>query len=111
MSTEANKRTWTEGVREAAVRALPPEQLLPERQPVFVSSWLYVFGALTIAAFVLVLISGLWLSLEGPTWWHTSTVGLFVNSLHLWSTELFFFFMVIHLWAPSGWRPGGADAS
>ena len=107
MSAEADKRTWTEGVREAGVRALPPEQLLPERQPVFVSSWLYVFGALTIAAFVLVLVSGLWLSLEGPTWWHTSTVGLFVNSLHLWSTELFFFFMVIHLWGTfwmAAWR-------
>jgi ubiquinol-cytochrome c reductase cytochrome b subunit len=107
VSPEAGKRTWTEGVREAAVRALPPEQLLPERQPVYVSSWTYVFGALTIAAFVLVLVSGLWLGLEGPTWWHTSRVGLFVNSLHLWSTELFFFFMVIHLWGTfwmAAWR-------
>jgi Cytochrome b(N-terminal)/b6/petB len=107
MSAEAGKRTWTEGVREAAVRALPPEQLLPERQPVYVSSWTYVFGVLTIAGFVLVLGSGLWLGLEGPTWWHTSRVGLFVNSLHLWSTELFFFFMVIHLWGKfwmAAWR-------
>jgi ubiquinol-cytochrome c reductase cytochrome b subunit len=74
---------------------------------VYVSSWTYVFGVLTIAAFVLILVSGLWLSLEGPTWWHTSTVGLFVNSLHLWSTELFFFFMVIHLWGTfwmAAWR-------
>ena len=107
MSARADKRTWTEGVREAAVRALPPEQLLPERQPVYVSSWTYVFGVLTIAGFVLVLASGLWLALEGPTWWHTSRVGLFVNSLHLWSTELFFFFMVIHLWGKfwmAAWR-------
>ena len=34
------------------------------------------------------------LALAGPAWWHTSSVGHFVNSLHLWSVELFFFFMV-----------------
>ncbi len=43
----------------------------------------------------------------GPSWWHTSSVGLFVNSLHLWSVETFFFFMVIHLWGKffmAAWR-------
>jgi ubiquinol-cytochrome c reductase cytochrome b subunit len=43
----------------------------------------------------------------GPSWWHTSSVGLFVNSLHLWSVEAFFFFMVIHLWGKffmAAWR-------
>jgi quinol---cytochrome c reductase cytochrome b subunit, bacillus type len=107
MSTEPDKPMWTGRVRDAAVRAFPPERLLPDRQPVYVASWIYVFGVLTIAAFVVILISGGWLALEGPTWWHTSRVGLFVNSLHLWSTELFFFFMVVHLWGKfwmAAWR-------
>jgi quinol-cytochrome oxidoreductase complex cytochrome b subunit len=107
MSTEPDKPMWTGAVRDAALRAFPPERLLPDRQPVYVASWTYVFGVLTIAAFVVVLVSGGWLALEGPTWWHTSTVGLFVNSLHLWSTELFFFFMVVHLWGKfwmAAWR-------
>ncbi len=107
MNAETGKPTWTERVRGAAVRAFPPEQLLPDRQPVYVASWTYVFGVLTIAAFIVVLVSGAWLGLEGPTWWHTSKVGLFANSLHLWSTELFFFFMVIHLWGTfwmAAWR-------
>ena len=46
-------------------------------------------------------------ALAGPSWWHTSSVGHFVNSLHLWSTELFFFFMVVHLWGKffmAAWR-------
>jgi ubiquinol-cytochrome c reductase cytochrome b subunit len=109
VSAETQKPMWTERVRGAAVRAFPPEQLLPDRQPVYVSSWTYVFGVLTIAAFLVILASGLWLGLEGPTWWHTSKVGLFVNSLHLWSTELFFFFMVVHLWGKfwmAAWRGG-----
>ena len=37
----------------------------------------------------------------------TRATGLFVNSLHLWSVEIFFFFMVIHLWGKffmAAWR-------
>ena len=99
--------TWTGRVRGSAVRTFPPDQLLPDTQPVFVSSWIYVFGVLTIAAFAVVTLSGIVLSLFGPAWWHTSKTGLFVNGLHLWSVELFFFFMVIHLWGKffmAAWR-------
>jgi quinol-cytochrome oxidoreductase complex cytochrome b subunit len=104
---EAVTRSWTGRVRRRAVAALPPERLLPERQPAYVASWIYVFGVLTLAAFVVVLISGAWIALAGPTWWHISSVGRFANSLHLWSVELFFFFMVIHLWGKffmAAWR-------
>lgn len=99
--------TWTGRFRERAVSSLPPEKLLPDRQPAYVASWAYVFGALSLAAFAVVLLSGAVLALEGPSWWHTSNVGLYVNSTHLWSTELFFFFMVVHLWAKfvmAAWR-------
>ena len=98
---------WTGALRRRAVRALPPEKLLPDRQPAYVSSWIYVFGVLTIAALVWVLVSGAWLAVAGPAWWHSSTVGHFINSMHLWSAELFFFFMVIHLWGQffmAAWR-------
>ena len=47
------------------------------------------------------------LALEGPQWYHGSPDGRFVNSLHLWSVELFFFTMVIHLWGKffmAAWR-------
>jgi ubiquinol-cytochrome c reductase cytochrome b subunit len=101
------KPTWTGQVRKAAVAALPPERLLPETQPVFVATWVYVFGVLTLAAFAVVLGSGGVIALTGPAWWHTSAVGHFVNSMHLWSTELFFFFMVVHLWGKffmAAWR-------
>jgi quinol-cytochrome oxidoreductase complex cytochrome b subunit len=99
--------TWTGRLRLRALKSFPPEKLLPDRQPAYVASWIYIFGALTLAAFGVVLLSGAVLAIEGPTWWHLSSVGLFVNSMHLWSTELFFFFMVIHLWGKffmAAWR-------
>jgi ubiquinol-cytochrome c reductase cytochrome b subunit len=103
----ADERMWTARLRGRAVAALPPDQLLPDRQPAYVASWIYVFGVLTLAALMIVLGSGLVLALEGPQWYHVSPLGHFVNSLHLWSVELFFFAMVIHLWGKffmAAWR-------
>ncbi len=98
---------WTNKVRRKFYGKLPPEKLLPDRQPSYVSSWIYVFGVLTVSALVVVLLSGAILAFKGPSWWHESGEGHFVNSLHLWSVEFFFFFMVIHLWGKffmASWR-------
>lgn len=100
-------RMWTARLRRRMVDALPPDRMLPDRQPAYVSSWIYVFGVLTVAALLVVLASGGVLALEGPQWYHLSAEGHFVNSLHLWSVELFFFTMVIHLWGKffmAAWR-------
>ena len=106
-TSDGSGGTWTGAVRHRIEKAYPPERVLPDRQPAYVASWIYVFGALTIGAFVVVLLSGAGLAVEGPQWWHTSNVGLFVNSVHLWGTELFFMFMVVHLWGKffmAAWR-------
>ena len=98
---------WTAKLRNAATGSLPPGRLLPDRQPAYVASWIYVFGVLTVSALLLVIATGCVLAIMGPAWWHISTVGLFVNSLHLWSVEAFFFFMVVHLWGKffmAAWR-------
>jgi len=103
----AGSRSWTARLRRRTLHTFPPDELMPDHQPAYVASWIYVFGVLTIAAFVMALASGGWIALGGPTWWHTSSVGHFANSLHLWSVELFFFFMVIHLWGKffmAAWR-------
>ena len=66
-----------------------------------------MFGVLTLAGLVVVVGSGVVLSMGGAAWWHTSSLGHFVNSVHLWSVELFFMAMVIHLWGKfwmAAWR-------
>jgi quinol-cytochrome oxidoreductase complex cytochrome b subunit len=103
------RKMWTAWVRERAARAMPPEKLLPDRQPSYVSSWIYVFGVVTIAAFVVVVTSGVILGLKGPEWWHLTSIGHFFNSIHLWGVEIFFFAMVVHLWGKffmGAWRGG-----
>ena len=103
--------SWTAAVRRRVERTLPIKELLPTRQPAYVGSWVYVFGVVTIAALVWVVISGVVLAYMGSAWWHVSSLGKFFNSLHFWSVQMFFIFMVLHLWGQfwgAGWRDGRA---
>jgi ubiquinol-cytochrome c reductase cytochrome b subunit len=103
----ASGNSWTARLRHRTLDAVPSEQLLPDRQPTYVASWIYVFGVATVAALVVVLGTGVVLTIGGLEWWHRSGVGHFVNSLHLWSVQLFFLFMVVHLWGKyfmAAWR-------
>ena len=75
------------------------------------ASWIYVFGVASIASLIVIIGSGCILALKGPAWWHETGVGHFFNSIHLWSVELFFFAMVVHLWGKywmAAWRGGRA---
>jgi len=104
---EENAGTWTGGLRRAWTAKLPPDKLLPERQPAYVASWIYIFGVATLAAFLVIIATGLVLAFTGPAWYHTSSLGLFTNSMHFWSVQLFFVFMVVHLWGKfwmAAWR-------
>jgi len=85
--------------------------LLPTKQPAYVGSWVYVFGVVTIAALFWVVLSGVVLAFFGSNWWHVSSIGHFFNSIHFWSVQMFFIFMVLHLWGQfwgAGWRDGRA---
>jgi ubiquinol-cytochrome c reductase cytochrome b subunit len=107
----AEHSSWTFSIRRLLARNLPLKNLLPDRQPVFVGSWVYIFGVVAIAGLIWIVASGVVLAFFGPQWWHESSVGRFVNSVHLWSVQVFFVFMVLHLWGQyfmAGWRDGRA---
>jgi quinol-cytochrome oxidoreductase complex cytochrome b subunit len=109
MSTQEIDRQWTTRLRKRVAGKLPPEKMLPDTQPAYVASWIYVFGVTTLSALIVVIGTGCILALRGPQWWHQSFYGHFVNSLHLWSVEIFMFAMVIHLWGKyfmAAWRGG-----
>lgn len=100
---------WTRQLRGYVARELPLEDVLPDRLPAYVRSYVYYFGVLTLSAFVFLVLSGTVLAAFGPQWWHLSPTGHFFNSLHFWAVQTFFFFMVLHLWAQffmAAWRHG-----
>jgi len=98
---------WTTRLRNGWQKNLPIEKFLPDKQPAYVASWIYMFGVATLAALAVIIGSGVVLAFEGPSWYHASNTGHLINSLHFWSVQLFFVFMVIHLWGKfwmAAWR-------
>jgi ubiquinol-cytochrome c reductase cytochrome b subunit len=81
------------------LRIWPPQRLAPDAEPVYVRSWLYVFGVLTLAALIMVIVTGLILAIFGPDWWLNTGLGAFVDATHYWGVELFFLFMSVHFLA------------
>jgi hypothetical protein len=88
---------WTAALRRLAQRDLPWSRLLPSSEPSYVASWTYTFGVATLAALAAIAVSGTVLAVGGPVWRHRSSFGMFVDDVHLWSVQLFFFFVVLHL--------------
>ncbi len=102
---------WTLTLRQRIDKSFPSDQVLPDQQPAYVRSSLYLLGAATLVSFGIIILSGVVLGLFGPQWWHQSAIGHFVNSVHFWSAQAFFFFMAIHLWTTffmGAWRDGRA---
>jgi hypothetical protein len=65
--------------------------------PSYGNKLFYSLGFLTMIAFVLLLLTGVTMVFYGPAWWLTSGVGKYVRSVHLWATQAFVLFMVLHL--------------
>jgi quinol-cytochrome oxidoreductase complex cytochrome b subunit len=99
----------TTAIRERVRKWMPLEDLLPDQLPAFVRSPAYFFGVITLSSFVLLILTGIVLSAFGPQWWHDNAVGHFMNSLHFWCAEAFFFSLTLHLWTEfckAAWRHG-----
>lgn len=85
------------------------EDALPTRMPVYVNSVVYLFGATALIALGWIVISGVVLTLGGPSWYHSNRVGGFTNSVHFWSVQLFFVGLILHFATKfflGAWRDG-----
>ncbi|PZS02323.1 MAG: cytochrome B6 [Candidatus Chloroheliales bacterium] len=99
----------TTKIREQVRKWMPLEDLMPDTLPAFVRSPAYFFGVITLSSLVLIIITGIVLTIFGPQWWHDSDIGHFVNSVHFWSAQAFFFSLTLHLWTEffkGSWRHG-----
>jgi quinol-cytochrome oxidoreductase complex cytochrome b subunit len=57
----------------------------------------------------LLALTGTILAIFGPSWYHNSGLGHFINSLHFWGVQVFFFALVLHFiskFLMAAWRDG-----
>jgi quinol-cytochrome oxidoreductase complex cytochrome b subunit len=90
-------------------RNLTLEDALPTKMPVYVNSIAYLFGVATLSSLVMIILTGVIMTIFGPGWYHLSRAGRFFNSIHFWSTQVFFAALVLHLvskFLKGAWRDG-----
>ncbi len=100
---------WTETSKHYLQTILSAETWLPTVMPEYARGFMYMLGSLTASSFVVVCVSGLFLAANGPESWVTNTALRFDSTIHFWSSQAFFFFMMLHLWRvffTGGWRGG-----
>ncbi len=71
--------------------------LMIERVPSYGNKFLYSLGFLSMISFLVLLVTGLVMVFFGPNWWLTTRTGGYMRSLHLWATQAFVLFMILHL--------------
>ena len=65
--------------------------------PSYGNKFFYSLGFLTMISFVVLIISGVIMAFFGPSWWLTDGLGKYLRSVHLWATQAFVLFMILHL--------------
>ncbi len=65
--------------------------------PRYANKFVYSLGFLSMTSFLLLLISGTIMAIFGPDWWLTDPTGKYLRSVHLWATQAFVLFIILHL--------------
>lgn len=76
--------------------------------PSYANKLFYSLGFLSMIAFAILLFSGGIMVFFGPNWWLTSGTGEYLRSVHLWATQAFVLFILLHLlivFLTSGFKP------
>jgi hypothetical protein len=72
-------------------------QLLIDRVPSYANKIFYSLGFLSMICFTILIITGVIMVAYGPNWWLTDATGQFLRSAHLWATQAFVLFMLLHI--------------
>ena len=71
--------------------------LMIEEAPHYANRIFYSLGFLAATSFAMLVVTGVVEVFFGSTWWLTKPAGIFFRSLHLWSTQAFIVFILLHL--------------
>jgi ubiquinol-cytochrome c reductase cytochrome b subunit len=73
------------------------QNLMIRDVPSYANRFVYSLGFLSAISFFLLVITGIVMAAAGPHWWITSPVGQYLRSFHLWATQAFVVFILLHL--------------
>lgn len=65
--------------------------------PAYANKFFYSLGFLSMTCFLILVITGIVMAFFGPNWWLTDGVGQYFRSIHLWATQAFVLFIILHL--------------
>ncbi|MDE2312277.1 MAG: cytochrome b N-terminal domain-containing protein [Patescibacteria group bacterium] len=64
--------------------------------PPYGNSIFYSLGFLGLTCFAVLVVTGTLMAMMGTVWWLRNPVGMFMRSVHLWSTQMFVAIIVLH---------------
>ena len=73
------------------------KDLMIKDAPAYANKFFYSLGFLSAISFIMLLVSGTIMTIYGQSWWLTSGIGKYVRSVHMWSTQAFVLFILLHL--------------
>jgi len=68
-----------------------------ENVPAYANKFFYSLGFLSMICFMLLIATGIVMVFFGPDWWLTNGIGKYFRSIHLWATQAFVLFILLHL--------------
>lgn len=73
------------------------QSIMLQTVPSYANKFFYSLGFLSMTALLILILSGIVMVFNGPTWWLVDSFGVYVRSIHLWATQAFVFFIFLHL--------------
>jgi len=72
-------------------------KLMIEKVPSYANKLYYSLGFLSMTCFAILVATGAVMTAYGPNWWLTDSTGKYLRSVHLWATQGFVLFVLLHL--------------
>lgn len=72
-------------------------QTMIHEVPAYANKFVYSLGFLSMTCFLILIITGTVMAAYGPDWWLTTSTGHYFRSIHLWATQAFVLFVILHL--------------
>src|SRR5664279_1135826 len=73
------------------------QPLMIQEAPSYANKFFYSLGFLSLTSLIILIVSGTIMAINGTNWWLTDTFGQYLRSVHMWATQAFVLFIILHL--------------